>query len=139
MNQQEQDVGGFDPGLGQLADSELRALLLTCDGRGHALKAQALETLLSRARPQEKRPATLDAGAPGAPLPRDVVARAEQYTDTFCSLTSNTCGEISTRFHAAVLLHELRGLRRYCGALEEQMDEFGLKSAQRAVALEQPR
>ena len=74
----------------------------------------------------------------GSALPRDVVARAERYTDTFCSLTDNTCGEISTRFHAAVLLHELRSVRRYCGALEDQLDEFGLKAAQRAAGLDEP-
>lgn len=76
--------------------------------------------------------------AAGSALPADVVRRAERYTDTFCSLTENTCGEVSTRFHAAVLLHELRTLRRYCGCLEEQLDEFGLKAAQRAAGLDEP-
>jgi hypothetical protein len=76
--------------------------------------------------------------AVGSALPRDIVERAERYTETFCSLTDNTCGEISTRFHSAVLLHELRSIRGYCGALEEQLDEFGLKAAQRAAGLNEP-
>ena len=83
-------------------------------------------------------PAAGLAPAPRSALPADVVRRAEEYTDTFCSLTDNTCGEVSTRFHAAVLLHELRNLRRYCGCLEEQLDEFGLRAAQRAAGLDEP-
>ena len=74
----------------------------------------------------------------GSALPRDMVERAERYTDQFCSLTENTTGEVSTRFHAAVLLHELRGTRRYCCALEEQLDEFGLRAAQRAAGFNEP-
>lgn len=40
-----------------------------------------------------------------------MVKRAEEYVETFCSLTDNTVGEISTRLHAAVLLHEMRRYR----------------------------
>lgn len=88
--------------------------------------------------PKEVQTQGVAAVAVGSALTRDVVERAERYTDTFCSLTDNTCGEISTRLHAAVLLHELRSIRRYCGCLEEQLDEFGLKAAQRAAGLDEP-
>jgi len=76
--------------------------------------------------------------ASGSALPRDLVEQAERYTEKFCSLTDITCGGSYTRFHAAVLLHELRRIRRYCSALEEQLDEFGLKAAQRAAGLSEP-
>lgn len=36
--------------LETLSDAELRAILMTCDGRGKDVKAQALEILLERAR-----------------------------------------------------------------------------------------
>jgi hypothetical protein len=48
-----------------------------------------------------------------------MVKRAEQYVETFCSLTDNTVGEVSTRLHAAVLLHEMR---RYRTAIQNCVD-----------------
>ncbi len=49
--------------------------------------------------------------APCSPPSSDAVKRAEEYVETFCSLTDNTVGEVSTRLHAAVLLHEMRRYR----------------------------
>lgn len=48
---------------------------------------------------------------------REQIERAEQYVSTYCSLTDNTAGEVSTRLHAAVLLHEVRRLRAENAAL----------------------
>lgn len=39
---------------------------------------------------------------------------------------------------AEILDRENEQLRRYCGCLEEQLDEFGLKAAQRAAGLDEP-
>lgn len=58
------------------------------------------------------------AGVAGSPSP-EMVKRAEEYVETFCSLTDNTTGEVSTRLHAAVLLYEMR---RYRTAIQNCVD-----------------
>ena len=40
--------------------------------------------------------------------------------------------------HASDLITENEQLRRYCGCLEDQLDEYGLKAAQRAAGIDQP-
>lgn len=49
MNEPGQTVSvGSDAGVGLPSDAELRAILLTTDGRGKEAKAKALEILLNR-------------------------------------------------------------------------------------------
>lgn len=53
----------------------------------------------------------------------EMVKRAEQYVEKFCSLTDNTKGEVSTRLHAAVLLREMRRHRQRCELLQLEIAE----------------
>lgn len=55
---------------------------------------------------------------------REQIERAEQYVSTYCSLTDNTAGEVSTRLHAAVLLHEVRRLRADNAALRKDKERL---------------